>query len=315
MEENKPIHNEEGKSPPSTDDSQQQEPQLKTSSTDETIAPAAETTPEVEPPSPLNPQPSTIENMEVHHHAHDPAAPHHKKNWKSYFWEFLMLFLAVFCGFLAEYQLEHTIEHQREKQYIKSMVDDLKTDSIRIARIIDLNKQQVSGFDSLLQSVYRKPITDSSMRGLYYFHRKYSTQLNKMLFSKTTILQLKNSGGFRLIRNRAATDSIIRYDVVSEYAEGQGEGVDYSGKLLFELSVKLFDSEYLLDYNSTNVREILNSNKKFTLLTNDERIIKEYANLAVFKKDVIKFYIVQLTNLQNRIPGIIQFLEKEYHLN
>jgi len=42
------------------------------------------------------------ENMEVHHHAHDPALPHHKKNWKSYFWEFLMLFLAVFCGFLAE---------------------------------------------------------------------------------------------------------------------------------------------------------------------------------------------------------------------
>ena len=44
------------------------------------------------------------QNMEVHHHAHDPAEPHHKKNWKSYFWEFLMLFLAVFCGFLAEYQ-------------------------------------------------------------------------------------------------------------------------------------------------------------------------------------------------------------------
>ena len=55
--------------------------------------------------------------MEVHHHAHNPAEPHHKKNWKSYFWEFLMLFLAVFCGFLAEYQLEHTIEHQREKEY------------------------------------------------------------------------------------------------------------------------------------------------------------------------------------------------------
>lgn len=39
------------------------------------------------------------ENMEVHHHVHDPAIPHHKKNWKSYFWEFLMLSLAVFCGF------------------------------------------------------------------------------------------------------------------------------------------------------------------------------------------------------------------------
>ena len=36
--------------------------------------------------------------MELHHHAHHEG----KKNWKSYFWEFLMLFIAVFCGFLAE---------------------------------------------------------------------------------------------------------------------------------------------------------------------------------------------------------------------
>jgi hypothetical protein len=56
-------------------------------------------------------------DMEVHHHAHNPAALHHKKNWKSYFWEFLMLFLAVFCGFFAEYQLEHKIEKNRGKQY------------------------------------------------------------------------------------------------------------------------------------------------------------------------------------------------------
>ncbi len=32
----------------------------------------------------VNPNQET-ENMEVHHHAHDPAAPHHKKNWKNYF--------------------------------------------------------------------------------------------------------------------------------------------------------------------------------------------------------------------------------------
>ena len=49
------------------------------------------------------------ENMEVHHHAHNPVEPYHKKNWKSYFWEFFMLFLAVFCGFLAEYKIEHKI--------------------------------------------------------------------------------------------------------------------------------------------------------------------------------------------------------------
>ena len=91
--------------------------QLNTPSTDETIVPTAETIPEVEQPITHNPKPETSNDMEVHHHSHES---HGKKNWKSYFWEFLMLFLAVFCGFLAEYQLEHTIEKDREKQYIRS---------------------------------------------------------------------------------------------------------------------------------------------------------------------------------------------------
>jgi heme/copper-type cytochrome/quinol oxidase subunit 3 len=77
--------------------------------------------------------------MEVHHHAHNPAEPHHKKNWKSYFWEFIMLFLAVFCGFLAEYQLEHKIEKDRELQFIKSLTTDLQDD------ITSLNTARLSG--------------------------------------------------------------------------------------------------------------------------------------------------------------------------
>ncbi|MBK7243516.1 MAG: hypothetical protein IPH98_06595 [Saprospiraceae bacterium] len=62
----------------------------------------------------INPNQET-KNMEVHHHTHNSAEPHHKKNWKLYLWEFFMLFMAVFCGFLAEIQVEHYVEHQREK--------------------------------------------------------------------------------------------------------------------------------------------------------------------------------------------------------
>ena len=140
--------------------------------------------------------------------------------------------------------------------------------------------------------------------------------MNRMLFSKGTISQLKNSGGFRLIRNRAAADSIIKYDLYTERVENQGDGVDFAGKKLLDLSVKIFDGECVIDYNSaSNYREILNSTKIFTLLTDDEKLIKEYANLAKFKKDVVINYIRLLTTLQNRIPAIIEFLEKEYHLN
>jgi hypothetical protein len=88
--------------------------------------------------------------MEVHHHAHNPAEPHHKKNWKSYFWEFLMLFLAVFCGFMAEYQLEHKIERGREKKFIQTFIEDLKTDTAEINRVLIFRKQKKERMDSLM---------------------------------------------------------------------------------------------------------------------------------------------------------------------
>jgi hypothetical protein len=249
--------------------------------------------------------------MEVHAHAHTP-----RNKWTHYLWEFLMLFLAVFFGFLAEYQLEHVIEHSKEKQYIESMIEDLKSDSARINGAIKFDKIQVEGFDSLLRNIYHRPYTDSSLRTLYYLKEQYTLVKGVVRFSKGTISQLKNSGGFRLIRKRAVADSIIKYDIFTERVEAQAEGVDLAGQKLLDRSVRIFDGEYVLDYTSTsNYKDILSSGKKFSLLTNDETLIKEYANLAKFKKDVIVNYIAQLTAMQSRIPGIIAFLRKEYHLD
>ena len=91
-----------------------------------------------------------IENMEVHHHAHDPAAPHHKKNWKSYFWEFLLFFLAVFCGFFAEYQLEHKIERDRAKQFINSLIADLQDDDKMLTAMTKSEKVGIASLDTLM---------------------------------------------------------------------------------------------------------------------------------------------------------------------
>src|SRR5438045_5021839 len=86
-----------------------------------------------------------IENMDVHHHAHHEG----KKSLKSYAWEFLMLFLAVFCGFLAEYYLEHRIEKERGNQYVRSMIEDIVSDSTKINQSFEFSKKQQPGLDSL----------------------------------------------------------------------------------------------------------------------------------------------------------------------
>ena len=163
--------------------------------------------------------------MEVHHHSHTS-----RKKWTHYFWEFLMLFLAVFCGFLAEYQLEHVIENQREKQYMQSFVHDLESDIATIDLGFPLKDERIKAIDSVFIFFSKNPdakeVPGSVIR-----------QMRRTLWDRhsTTMDQLKNAGGLRLIRKTSIRDSIAVYDLlwqradfwVERYKGLQEKGKDY----------------------------------------------------------------------------------------
>ena len=256
-----------------------------------------------------------IEIMEVHHHAHDPAAPHHKKNWKNYFWEFLMLFLAVFCGFLAEYHREHTIEKDREKQYIASMMADMVEDSTKLNVTLQFCNRQVNGFDSLLQNIYNRPYTDSSLKVMYRLQLKYTHTRSLTRFTKRTITQLKNSGGLRLIRNKAASDTIILYSEDCEQIEAQGDYIEKvrMGKIN-DYSIKLFDNQFILNDNGNFRKEFFDKNFKISLLSDDEKLIREYANALTYARSSLKNYISMQNMLKGYIPERLKFFQDKYSL-
>src|ERR1700752_3351964 len=110
--------------------------------------------------------------MEVHAHSHTP-----RKKWTHYFWEFLMLFLAVFCGFLAENQREHIVEHQREKQFIKSFIEDLKTDTAGITFYIAQKGEKKIVNDSLIWYLSAPDIGLYTNR-IYFFARQLTRTYN-----------------------------------------------------------------------------------------------------------------------------------------
>jgi hypothetical protein len=144
--------------------------------------------------------------MEVHTHTHTA-----RKKWTHYFWEFLMLFLAVFCGFLAENFREHHVEHNREKQYIKSFYEDLTADENDLLRIIINLDRQVQVADSLTLLMNAISITQPANLIYVYLRgitRSGSVRLN---VNDRTIVQLRNAGGMRLIRNKSVSDSMVAY--------------------------------------------------------------------------------------------------------
>ena len=305
MEENKPNNEEEVKPP-------NNEQQLINPTNDESIVPAAETIPEAEQPLTHNPPPVTEQDMEVHHHAHDPAAPHHKKNWKSYFWEFLMLFLAVFCGFLAEYQLEHKIERDREKQYIKSLHSDLNADINRLTAIVQLRNERARMLDSFSMLVNSKEALLQS-NNLYYYN-SFATRGVAFRFTPVdgTMQQLKNAGNLRLIQKNIVSDSIISYDVsVRALMWGTQDEEDMMGTYR-NIAEGIFDGVVL-----NNMRDDDNNVNRLDYnpslrLTDDSKHRLNYRihMLTVFNKTMRK----EERKLLAQAQQLSELLKKEYYL-
>jgi hypothetical protein len=277
--------------------------QLDNGPTGKSIATESESTAEPEHAFINNDQPETQQQMEVHHHAHHE---HGKRNWKSYFWEFLMLFLAVFCGFLAEYQLEHVIEHQREKEYISSFLEDLKQDSAKLTQIVTDFDAKIQFKDSLLTELGNPNIFKNSSKAYYFFEQ--SRHFPDFIYTDRTIQQLKNSGGMRLLRNKAVSDSIIEYDASVRYLFiGQNQLNNLVLTYGFQKN-KLFQIR-LLDSASRGFGKT-----DIPLLTQKQSDVEEFYNSMW---DQRKFFIwVRNVDAEVLARGkrLIAFIKKEYHL-
>jgi hypothetical protein len=148
--------------------------------------------------------------MEVHHHTHHP------KRWKEYFWEFFMLFLAVFMGFLAEIQVEHYIEKQREKQFMITMLEDIASDSVLLGECETNWKAINAGLDSVTDAL-KAPFRQSDVLKIYR-HVNGGLNYYGFTYNERTIAQLKNAGGFRLIKDKEVANQITLYDQFNQDA-------------------------------------------------------------------------------------------------
>ncbi len=314
------MSEEKKQSPLSTDDSPQQDQQLNNPSTDEPIVPAAETIPKVEPqPETSNQKPET-ENMEVHHHAHDPAAPHHKKNWKAYFWEFLMLFFAITLGFIVENQREHYIEHKRAKDYAMSLMEEVAGDTIALSQSISYYKTRTESIDTLIMLLGGN-IKQVPSGALYYF-TDMSMYNNQMVFNKTTLQQLINSGVLRYFTNRKLVKCIGEYDQVLQKVENSGTSAQTVSLEARKLQFKIFDIKFKNIYGNGQTLNTLSSDSillikqiPFPLLTYEPAILSEFTSWLNMRRANLKAYMsVNLVEAQNKARELLALLKKEYHL-
>ena len=222
---------------------------------------------------PLTSHNSPLTAMEVHHH---PEVE--KKGLKEYILEGLMIFIAVMMGFFAESLREHLVDRDRETQYMQEMVVDLRKDAVTInAEIVYVN-QVISNLDSLFRCIHTPKLTDSVQRRLYQLYLK-SNLLVGIEFSDAASVQLKSTGGLRLIQSQKVADAIIHYWQASEVMKFDGSVFNGNAENFWGEALKIFDL-----YNLKSVTQPQAAGSQIEpdarLLTLDRLQLTEYANRA-----------------------------------
>jgi len=222
-----------------------------------------------------------------------------------------MLFLAVFCGFLAEYQLEHTIEKSREKQYIKSFAEDLAMDTIDLEDRIRFCDRTSNSADSLIVILTNK--NKNEVAGEIYYFFRFIHRSQPFTVNDRTIVQLRNAGGMRLIKNKNVTDSMLNYY----------KAVDFI-KFLYEEQIELKRSLrphfnkflYGIDYSKVidNENRVVRSKEVLKLKPVDEESINTFILTLQNIKGINMGIKMRLSELKDQAKLIRGYIFTEYHL-
>ena len=238
-----------------------------------------------------------------------------------------MLFLAVFCGFLAEYQLEHKIEKERARKYMYDMVENLKYDTIRYNRNLVNNEtigMQLDSFRAAISVAIKGQINGNR---LYELWLKCSS-FNSVVFNRTAITQLKNSGSFRLIKNNVLSSSISDYyerkitacEEQEEKLRKANERLSISSAGFFyyepfdqlltkETTFKELTPDSIIKRNS----QIFSSDPPLTLLNTNPADLKLLYNDIAMKENAMKEYNAFLRWARETAIALMQEIDKEYH--
>jgi len=252
--------------------------------------------------------PQPAKPMEVHHH---PEVE--KKGLKEYILEGLMIFIAVTMGFFAESLREHINNHDKEIQYMKTFAQDLQTDSVNLN--ISLNKlDTTSRYAHLLIEMLHSPAAAAANGAKMYYYARISTQNLSFNADDRTLTQLKNSGGYSLITNKAVVDSIISYEsAIDRYGITKNVSLQES-QLTYPYMAKLFDS-YVFETMVTDKYTVVIPQGNPQLISHDPAAINDMIYFLHQRESTLVASIVFLKKVQLREKNLYTFLHHAYNLD
>jgi hypothetical protein len=253
---------------------------------------------------------SDIPNMEVHHHPHVE-----KKNFKEYFLEFVMIFIAVTLGFFAESYRENIVNKEKERHYMESIVSDLQKDTAEVNNLISLQNYAVKKMDSALR-IPAERLTNIEAQDSFYHHFIYFYTWDFIFLQHdNTISQLKNAGGFSVIKDKDVIDNIgelqLNYD---NYVKALGIiYFNYYNKVV-ELGAQLMDMpEPPSAFNDTLFETYPHNVEVFTQY--NRPLLRQLYSWIRNEKGTLAFYMKTEMQYRNSAVAIINLIQKQYNIH
>ncbi len=248
--------------------------------------------------------------MEVHHH---PDLHHKPKKWKEYLLEFLMIFLAVTMGFIAE-NIREIISHgEIEKVYLKSLVQDVKDDIRTINDQQKIFDQRVILLDSLIEILDASAITQNT--GNLYYYARLATKSNTFSGNTRTFDQMKNTGGFRLIKNNEVAETIMSYySILQQIKQLELTGEEGELNEYRKIAVQIFNADIFNQINSTSMNLVTRPSDNPPLRTNDKKLLGDLAGWVHYIKNTRIGIYQYKKDLLEKGEILIRQIQKEYNL-
>ena len=256
--------------------------------------------------------------MEVHHHSQHGG----KKNWRSYFWEFLMLFLAVTLGFFVENQREHYIEHVRATDFSRTLVKDLHNDTALIHDHQRTAALYIAFADTLLQM--SKTRLDGIAASRFSFYTRFMYWTGAITWNNATFEQIKSSGSLRYFKNYQLLEKMMNFEAIAKQIDMESYNNTIRGNLMLNQINRIIDPVYhheLSKYFLVSLDTL--SSKTIEQLTshNSESLENKRAEI----KELLNMIVVQQRNFQRNIDvswkraetlaiELINDLKKEYQV-
>ncbi|MCB2203574.1 hypothetical protein KQI65_02405 [bacterium] len=153
-------------------------------------------------------------------------------SWANHLIELLVVFVGITTAFMLNNWWEDEKDRDREQQYLRSFVDELEGDAVRLDTILAQNERNLSVIETIVGKLLQGEISEDSLM----IAVSQMVQISLFIPKTNAYESAKYSDGFTLLRDYELKTKLIGY-----YER-------YEGKKLVEEYFRMYIDRYILPY-------------------------------------------------------------------